>query len=70
MKDTNKIIKELNRNGYAFKGRMVHRKMCVAMYDPYECIWTFTDIETDKLIAISEDFNLTVDVTYFDEEVR
>ena len=70
MKDTNNTIKELNRNGYKVKARTIHRHLCIALYDPYEAIWTFTDINTDQLVAISEDFNLTIGVAYFDEEAR
>lgn len=64
------VVKTLVKNGYKVKGRLVHRHLCVALYDPYEAIWTFTDVNTDKLVAIAEDFNLTIGVAYFDEEVR
>lgn len=56
-------IREYRKHGYVFKTRTVKYHMCLAVYEPGTG-WQFSDINTDKLIAFSDDYEMTRNVVY------
>lgn len=56
-------IREYRKRGCDFKTKTVKYHLCLAFFDP-DTGWQFSDINTDKLIAFSDDYEMTRNVVY------